>query len=292
AGRRDAAVGRLPRDPELDIDRVSDSDDAITVEVARDRQQRLPGRSAVERQVGGEPGRAAAVRYIDLVVAVPGAAKSDLVAVWRPGCLGIERGVVSDVDLAAAIGEHHINFGVAVPIARKDDLAAVRRPIGEIVASRVGGEPGLAAAVGVHHVDLEVTEATAKGVRIVPVALKNDLVAIPRPGRTVIDPWVVGDIGLAAAVGVHHVDLAVAVPVAAKSDLAAIRRPVWISVEGWAVGELGLAAAVGVHDVDIVAAVTGALEGDLAVKAGEGVSRCAGPRQQADRGEYHECQTE
>src|SRR5581483_4847668 len=105
AGRRDAAVGRLPRDPELDIDRVSDSDDAITVEVARDRQQRLPGRSAVERQVGGEPGRAAAVRYIDLVVAVPGAAKSDLVAVWRPGCLGIERGVVSDVDLAAAIGE-------------------------------------------------------------------------------------------------------------------------------------------------------------------------------------------
>ena len=53
----------------------------------------------------------------------------------------------------------------------------------------------------------------------------------------------VGEVGLAGAIGVHHVYLKVAVAVGVERDLCAVVRPGWLRVIGGGVGESGLARA-------------------------------------------------
>src|SRR5438309_9641422 len=60
--------------------------------------------------------------------------KSDLLAVGRPGGVGVVRFVVGEVLLVRAVGIHDIDFEIAVAIAREGNLLAVGRPAGTAVA--------------------------------------------------------------------------------------------------------------------------------------------------------------
>ena len=91
--------------------------------------------------------------------------------------------------------------------------------------------------------------------------MSRDLFLRGRPGKRFVDPRrVPGQVPLAAAVGVHDVDVVVAVALASEGDLLPVWRPERLPP---ALGQPSLSAAVGVDDVDlVVAAGAVAAEGD------------------------------
>jgi hypothetical protein len=58
---------------------------------------------------------------------VPLALEGDLRAIWRPGWLTIERRVVGEVRLSAAVRVHHVDLEVAVPGGREGELVVLAR---------------------------------------------------------------------------------------------------------------------------------------------------------------------
>jgi hypothetical protein len=77
---------------------------------------------------------------------------------------------------------------------------------------------------------------------------------VPSPG---------GELGQAAPVRVHHVDMGMAVTVAGEGDPDPVRRPVRVTVLGAVRDQLLRTAAIGVGEVDLVAAVPVGGERDL-----------------------------
>ena len=60
-----------------------------------------------------------------------------------------------------------------------------------------------------------------------------------RPDWGEVVGWVVGQVGQAGAVGIHHIYLSVPVPLGGEGDVPAVGRPVWMEVVVQAVGQVG-----------------------------------------------------
>ena len=56
-----------------------------------------------------------------------------------------------------------------------------------------------------------------------------------------VPTWVVGQIGLASTIGVHHVYLPVPVPIGGEGDLGTVGGLSWIKIMPQAVGQFRLA---------------------------------------------------
>ena len=77
-----------------------------------------------------------------------------------------------------------------------------------------------------HELAMQMLAALARdmgGSSTVPVAGEGDLGSVGRPGRLVIEPWVIRQVGLPAAVDVHHVDFIGAIPFTGEGDLRSVR---------------------------------------------------------------------
>src|SRR5256885_9418520 len=103
----------------------------------------------------------------------------------------------------------------------RGDAAAVRRPGGAVPAG-ASGDRVLAGAIGVHHPDVPPARVDDVG-DAVRVGEVGDLGAVGAPvGHLVLGQRVEGELRLAGAVGVHHVDLRGPGAVAVEDDLAAV----------------------------------------------------------------------
>ena len=192
--------------------RVHDENmELAAVAVAREHETPAVGRPAraialVPARVVGEPCDSTPIRVhdIDLFVAVAGADERDLLSVGRPGGRR-SRAVMGQLGHPAPVYVHHVDVSVTV----ERDLSAIGRP-GPREA--VVGKHSLTAPVRVDHYDRG--RATAGN------PAERDLLAIRRPDGIEFVYGVVRDLGDAAAVGVHYVDIEVAVAVAMEGDPA------------------------------------------------------------------------
>src|SRR5207253_259312 len=139
------------------------------------------------------------------VAAVAGAVERDLLAVRRPDGVVVDEATRGELGGPAPVYVHHVDVSVTV----ERDLSAIGRP-GPREA--VVGEHSLTAPVRVDHYDRG--RATAGN------PAERDLLAIRRPDGIEFVYGVVRDLGDAAAVGVHYVDIEVAVAVAMEGDPA------------------------------------------------------------------------
>lgn len=127
-------------------------------------------------------------------------------AVRRPDGILVIDGIIRDLLLATAVGIHH----VYLPVQREGDPFAVRRPCRE---STVYQQP-LVPTVRIHQKDISV-------------AVEGDRGAVGRPGQSPIAVFVVGQLPVTRAIGIHQVDLGVdtALRMAVVSNVLSIRGP-------------------------------------------------------------------
>ncbi len=273
-----ALPGRAPIDIVVlgEVDRVAavgvHDEDFASAHVRKLRPIRGPGRHAVidlraVREVH-EP-TPVGVHDEDVGVVVGGTCairrERDLLAVGRPGGIGIERGIVGELHESAPVGVHDVDLPVDVEDGspRENDLASVRRP-SSVAVLQVGAvrEVHAPASVGVHDEDVSrLTVHLAPGER--------DLRAVRRPGRLPVWYLVARELGLIAAVCVHGPDVDVVLRViggVSPDDSCSVRRPVRAVVVAFVVGQLNETTAVRVHGEDLlVAAVVARVESDLPV---------------------------
>src|SRR5207302_1107635 len=181
------------------------------------------GKGVEEGRANGENGgvgqldHPAPVRIHDeniFVAAVAGAVERDLLAVRRPDGVVVDETTRGELGGPGPVRVHDENMELAaVAVAREHEAPAVGRPARAIalVPARVVGEPCDSTPIRVHDIDLFVAVAGAD---------ERDLLAIRRRDGIEFVYGVVRDLGDAAAVGVHYVDIEVAVAVAMEGDPA------------------------------------------------------------------------
>src|SRR5207249_5953479 len=186
------------------------------------------------------------------IVPVAGAAR-------LPAGYELEPARVDCLRVAAVGGVERVD-GAAGHVHR-GDAAAVGRPCGAVVG-RVIGDRVLVGAVGVHHPD--VAPARVDDVDdAVRVGEVGDLGAVRAPvGHLVFGLRVEGELRLAGAVGVHHVDLRGAGAIAGEDDLAAVGREGGVAVVAGAARQPGEAAAIAPDHVDVPRRRAGRLAGE------------------------------
>src|SRR6266487_2278258 len=98
--------------------------------------------------------RAIRIHPVDLIIAIAGGGKSDVLTICRPGGLPVFSGGICDVRHAAPVFVHQVDFNIALMVGNESETLAIRRPsrLYKMTGAFRQGS-GLTASIRINHIN-------------------------------------------------------------------------------------------------------------------------------------------